>query len=187
MPEFLRSFERQWEHPATSLQDELLLAILERLEIMSDQLTPIATALTEGLAALNETIAQAETVAEGLAPSPAAISALQVVADGVNTTQKNLQAWISANTPAPAGGPTGGDFSVSPASLTIPLGSTTPVPLSFTGATGAVTATAGLPAGVTFDGTNLVPDGSQLGGNGTVTFEDSSSPALSAAVDLTVQ
>jgi hypothetical protein len=78
-------------------------------------------------------------------------------------------------------------FTVSPSPVVIPLASTAPVALSFSGGTGAITAT-GLPAGVTFDGANLVPDGTQTAGDTSVTFSDSSTPTpLQVTETVTVQ
>jgi hypothetical protein len=76
-------------------------------------------------------------------------------------------------------------LAVSPATVDIPVGSTSQVALAFTGGTGTITA-AGLPSGVTFNGADLVPDGTQTASTETVTFTDSSTPPLSCTAALTI-
>lgn len=146
--------------------------------------------LTAATAALATNVAAVATDGQALitalqsasGDSDAAVEAAAVAVESANATLESLDAQLKAALPAPK--PT--SLTVTPATASIPVGSTTPVAVSVTGGTGAITAS-GLPSGVTYDGTaNLVPDGTQVAGDSTVTFSDASTPPLTGTLALTI-
>jgi len=170
--------------PAEPTIRELLAAILQGQQ-------DIMTALSDLQAAVNAEETQEAAVLTYLAGLPALIAAA-----GNDSAQLNaLTAQITADTaklkagvdlaPSEGGGtpPATGAFTVTPTTASIPVGSSLPVPVSITGATGAVTA-AGLPSGVTFNGTSLVPDGTQAAGSSSVTFGDAASNTATLALTV---
>jgi hypothetical protein len=81
--------------------------------------------------------------------------------------------------------PPAGPLTVSPVSFTATGGSqSSPLAVSAPGLS-PFTVT-GLPAGVTSDGVNVTDDGSAVAGTTTATVTDSSSPALTGPLDVTV-
>jgi hypothetical protein len=142
----------------------------ERTTILSD-FTALESALTGLEAASTAAVAEINALKSGSdqASIDAATSRIQAVTASLN----------AAAPPAVTA------LTVSPSPVAIPVGSTTAVPLTFTGATGAVSVS-GLPTGVTFDGTSLTPDGTQAAGSSPLTFTDSASPPLTVTDELTI-
>ena len=155
----------------TALEGELdaLLAL-----VPTDVATAVAAQAEADAAAIKtaqDNLAQAQTDATTKE------AALQVVADALKVKVAALQAALGGAKP-PA-------LTVTPTTISETAATPFTAPVAFAGGVAPYTAS-GEPAGVTFDGANLVGDTTTVAGASTITFSDSSSPALSATLDLTI-
>lgn len=171
---------------------ERLMLDFTSLDAATAEVSVITASLQSTISGDVSVAVDAQKAADATAQTAAVAAA---VAAQEATDQADLETHVAglndAITALKAQASTGSDddkdaLAVSPSPAIVPLGSTAPVPLTFTGGTGVITAS-GLPAGVTFDGANLVADGTQTAGSTTVIFSDSSTPPLSASLTVTVQ
>ncbi len=181
------------EHPLRQLKrlgrelEELVAALIIHLEERNLEAMALdVSGIVAATAAINALTAQITAsisgdVSTAVAAQAAADQAAVAAAVGPLTTA--IAALQAAVTPASGGTPPATGLTVG--AISVPVGSTSSVPVSITGAVGTVTVT-GLPAGLTFDGSNIVPDGTQAAGATTVTFSDSSTPPLTGTATVTV-
>jgi hypothetical protein len=167
---------------------------LEAIEIMSalDDLKALGPRLDAILAALPADVATAVAAqkAADAAAVTAAQDALTAAQAAATQAESDLAAEVATLTTKIAALETAAGVQPPPAGLTvgaisIPVGSTSAVPTGVSGGVAPYTAS-GLPAGLTFDGSNIVPDGTQTAGATSITFSDSSTPALTVTATVTV-
>lgn len=175
--------------------DHHLIKLARRLGIAVQSLTSHLIAQDFSMAsidvsALTADVTELQTLAQQIASGDSAAVQAAVAAQlesdqaAFNQAEAALKAEIASLQAQLNPKPT--SLTVSPASLTIAVGSSGNTAVSVTGGTGAITAS-GLPSGITWDGSaNLVSDGTQAAGSSTVDFSDSSSPALTGSLSLTV-
>lgn len=146
-------------------------------------LTTVATSAAALISGFSGQLSAAVAAAQAAGATPDQLQSLHDLKAAIDTNATGLAAAIALNTPAapPA------VFAVSPTSLGFTAGVASSAPLSFTGATGAVTVDdTTLPAGVTFDGTNLNSDDTTVAGAGSVKFNDESTPPQQAGVTVSI-
>ena len=112
---------------------------------------------------------------------------LQALTDRVTALEAADSALNNAATPpqSPPAPVTPSTLTITPATLSAAVGVASTDALTITGGVAPYTAT-GLPAGATFDGSNVDFDDTTVAGVSTVTISDSSTPALTATVSVTI-
>lgn len=168
---------------------------LEAIEIMSalDDLKALGPRLDAILAALPADVAAAVAAqkaadADAVTAAQDALTAAQAAA---TQAESDLAAEVTVLTAKIAALETAAGVqppappALTTSAISVPVGSTLAVPAGVSGGVAPYTAS-GLPAGLTFDGSNIVPDGTQTAGVTTITFSDSSTPALTGTATVTV-
>lgn len=150
---------------------------LPRMETDKMSLSPAAQATVDKINLLAARVQAVVADDANHAAASAALEAADLV--GVNNALDNLNASL------PKSGPGGPVLGLNPTSVSLTTGSPSATPVAVEGGTPPYSAS-GLPAGLSFDGSNLESDGTAAVGDYTATISDSSSPAITGTLTVGV-